>query len=206
MTKPLIKICGITCPELAAQTAQLGADYIGLVFAEKSPRYLSDHQLAKDIVQAATEHNAKVVAVFANTSSHTVSATCTELNISIAQLHGTDNINTAHELPSTIDKIIALPVDQQLQLAQAETALNINRDFVLLDNPLPGSGERFNDAHFQRPSTRFFIAGGLTPSNINSVIQQFQPDGVDVSSGVETQPGKKSLDLIKHFIEEVNTQ
>lgn len=205
MTKPLIKICGITCPELAAQTAQLGADYIGLVFAEKSPRYLSDHQLAKDIVQAAAEHNTKVVAVFANTSSHTVSATCSELNISIAQLHGKDTINTAHELPSAIDKIIALPVDQQLQLTQAEAALNLNRDFMLLDNPLPGSGERFNDEYFQRPGVRFFIAGGLAPNNIKAVIQQFQPDGVDVSSGVETQPGKKSLDLIQQFIEEVNS-
>lgn len=187
MTK--VKICGITTQKMAEVCVQAGADYMGLVFAKHSPRYIPPAQ-AKELVIIARQGGIEPVAVFQDANDEEVASVVYETGISIVQLHGGLPV-----LSSGLQYIIAC-TDSGAQIFGA--------DFVLYDNPHPGSGVLIEHHSLKFPAhQRVFLAGGLNQNNVLSIIQRHQPYGVDVSSGVESSRGIKDATLINAFISTV---
>lgn len=207
MTNILIKICGISSPDIAAQTARAGADYIGIVFHPHSPRYI-DKNIAKEVVHAAKENGAEPVAVFVNQSAEEMQQICEDTDINVIQLHGDIARSQQHLLPIHYQRIVASVVlsDKKSLNTQAEVYSSYckERDFLLFDSATPGKGQSFDWQQFKYSySFRWFLAGGLTAQNVQQAIQLLNPTGVDVSSAVEIEPGKKDIKRIIEFINAV---
>ncbi|MFZ4116757.1 MAG: phosphoribosylanthranilate isomerase [Chthoniobacterales bacterium] len=201
----IIKICGITTPESALETSMEGAHFIGLVFHPESPRFLSLAQ-AREITSALLNTTAHPVAVFTEHSAHEMQYLCEEFQIEIVQLHGERSRKEHIFLPSHIQRIYVLPVSEYRH-SKHENAIALCdpvRDYLLIDHPHPGKGNSFDWNTFRYDhSFPWLLAGGLTPDNVGKALQQLQPDGVDVASGVESAPGIKESMLIKKFIQQV---
>jgi len=202
----LIKICGVRSPVLAFDTAKLGADYIGLMLYKGSKRYV-DNVLASDIAQATKEGGAIPVAVFVDADIATIEDVCTKLSIDIVQAHGDAARKSIVNLSDKIvSRIAAIPIDSHGKLtidSAYSDQLDPNRDFLLYDGLQGGSGSRIRVNKNELSSFPFFMAGGLSEENVNEIIEKYQPLGVDVSSGVESQPGVKCILKIQQFIERV---
>lgn len=209
-TAILIKICGITSSETAIRAAALGAQYIGLIQAPNSPRHV-DRQTTIALSKAIQKAKAVPVAVFTDFTAEQMLEVCKAANIDCVQLHG-DLARRSHaQLPKNIQRIFVLPVLENGKLSadyvDEINSLDPQRDFLLFDTMEPGTGKNFCLQNFYNPyPLRFFIAGGLQPQNVAAVISQCQPQGVDVSSGVEASLGVKDLKLIEEFIYNINLQ
>lgn len=202
MRKQLIKICGLQDSALATKAAHAGADFIGLVFHPASPRHVSLTQ-ATLIAAAAKKSGASPVAVFVDQTHDAMQAICTASGIHIVQLHGDTARAQHHLLPQDYRRIYVLNVSDQGELrTDADLhSLKPERDWILIDHAEPGTGQSINASQL-RYSLPFpwFLAGGLTAKNVAGMIDQLQPQGVDVSSGVEIATGLKTLGLIQQFI------
>jgi phosphoribosylanthranilate isomerase len=184
----LIKICGVKDPEIALFAAQLGAKFIGLVFAKQSRRYVDLNQ-AKEIAQAVKEGGAQPVAVFSECSKEEALYVCLKTGIDIVQVH-----QSSIELPDQIKRIY---VNCREPVGYKE------EDFLLFDHAQPGSGVCLDWKNFVPPQGYpWFLAGGLTSENVEEAITLLKPNGIDISSGVEKE-GKKDKTLIRAFIEKV---
>lgn len=196
-----VKICGITNVADASAAADAGADAIGLMFYEKSPRNISI-QTAKEIVSQLPPHIIKV-AVFVNPSEELVVRVIGDCSVGLLQFHG-------EESPEFCTQFGLMSM-KAFRIRDAESLNEVPKfqtDSYLLDAFSPeargGTGEKFNwdlaieAKKFGKP---IFLAGGLTPENVAAAVKQVQPFGVDVSSGVESAPGKKDAAKVKAFIE-----
>jgi phosphoribosylanthranilate isomerase len=223
----LIKICGLQTPELAARTVQLGADFIGLVFTPKSPRFISGLDQAKEIVSATQEAGGQAVAVFMNQSAEEINHICQTINADYAQLHGENILEVAPKVNSNTGLILAtnnvpdsllgsLRLTQPTPFANHEAKVgcvkersdehnNSKTNYLIIDHATPGFGKEVDLNNLEKPKHPFFLAGGLTPDNVQEKIKIIQPTGVDVSSGVEASRGQKDFQLIQQFIERVKT-
>jgi phosphoribosylanthranilate isomerase len=204
-TSHLIKICGIRDPEMAAQAAIAGVDLIGIIFHPSSPRYVSLDQAAV-ISHAATKAGVVPVAVFVNNTNVEMCRICEATKIKTVQLHGTAARAHHHLLPDEYQRIYVQAVSNkgELQTDKGLLYLDPDRDLVLIDHVDPGQGNKINwlAFHYDLPFP-WLLAGGLTPSNVVAAINDLQPDGVDVSSGVESSKGNKDIFLIQRFITSV---
>lgn len=207
MTKTLVKICGITTPELAEKAAIAGAHYIGLVFHAHSPRNISTEE-AKLIATAAKNNGAEPVAVFVDQTAAQMQEICEAADIKIVQLHGSAARQEHHLLPASYQRIYVQPVTTNGNLLaindQGLTACDRARDFLLFDSMSPGQGHVFSWQLFKYDNCfPWFLAGGLTAKNVGQAIKLLKPTAVDVSSAVEKTTGKKDIDLIVQFINAV---
>jgi len=197
-----VKICGITKPDQADAIAQMGATALGFICVPTSPRYVSIRQIAAVIHQLSVKVDC--IGVFANASieeiCHTVSAT----GLNGIQLHGNETPAFCQELRQSLPEreiIKALRVQTKECLTQAETYVSMV-DTLLLDayhpTQLGGTGKTLDWTTLQqyKPSCPWLLAGGLTPDNILDALSLVQPDGIDLSSGVERSPGDKDLDKV----------
>ncbi len=204
-----IKICGIQDADTAHAAIDAGADAIGLVFVEKSPRYVTLEQ-AKAITQALSD-DAVSVGLFVDYPPDTVRATLDAVGLTVAQLHGHESIDDMDELAGyPIWK--ALPFDEDFPRIASTWDHDPRVEALLVDTPptgglTGGSGITFDWAglanvknHFAKP---IILAGGLTPDNVGEAIRTVRPYAVDVSSGVESARGVKDIGLIKAFCEAV---
>lgn len=205
MTRTRIKICGIKDPDTALAAIDSGADAIGLVFVEKSPRYVTLDQ-AKALT-AALPDDAVSVGLFVDTPGEVMKQIMDEANLTVAQLHG-------HESIDDLDPLFgypawkALPFDEDFRRIASSWDHDPRVEALLIDTPptgelTGGSGITFDWAglakvkeHFAKP---IILAGGLTPDNVGEAIRIVQPYAVDVSSGVESSRGVKDVGLIKAF-------
>jgi phosphoribosylanthranilate isomerase len=189
-----IKICGITNAEDAQTAVDAGADAIGFVFFPKSPR----HTNAETVKAITSQIPAKVekVGVFVN-QAHEV------IGLTAIQMHFTGEPKIFPE--TRLKKYLAMPP------RDSDTDMTV--DAIFLDSGTPdqpgGTGKTF-DWEASRPLVenlkkkyRVVIAGGLTPANVAEAIRILKPWGVDVSSGVESAPGKKDPQKIRDFINAV---
>ena len=186
------KVCGLTKPEHAEFAIKAGAEFGGLIFAEKSPRCANKTQ-AKSIV--SENPSLKYVGVFVNHSQDTVLEIAHDLQLSAVQLHGQENqayINSLREKLSQDCQIFkALPVEDKV------LALPNNVDHIVLDGKNAGSGQAFSWqalAESEQDLSRCFLAGGLQLDNINQACGQrnnHELFGLDINSGVESSPGIK---------------
>lgn len=181
----LVKLCGLTDPATAKEAALSGANFIGLLFSAKSTRCVS-LGLAKQIAQAAREGGAEVVGVFVDEGIEEILKIVQALDLHYVQLHGDNPRKACSALPAAL-RIIYVADGGPLPIH-----LDPNKDFLLFERMEPTP----------KPF-RFFIAGGLNSGNVANAIQQLKPDGVDVSSGIESAPAIKDLTKIKTFIQKV---
>lgn len=210
-----VKICGLR--DEAALDAALagGADYVGFVFFARSPRNILP-QAARTLADKA-RGKAKVVALFVDPDDALLAATVETVAPDIVQLHGA-------EPPARVAEIarrFGLPVMKAVSVAGArdvEAALAYagSADRILFDaKPAPddagalpgGNGVAFDWQALAGLEGRidYMLAGGLTPGNVAEAIRSTGARAVDVSSGVESRPGEKDPDLIRHFIHAAKT-
>ncbi|HEY5346251.1 MAG TPA: phosphoribosylanthranilate isomerase [Verrucomicrobiae bacterium] len=198
--KTQVKICGVTNVADALAAAGAGADMIGLNFYEKSPRYISVAQAAE--ISRTLPPFVLRVGVFVNPDEALVMRALGECNLSLLQFHGDEDSDFCTQFG--IMSVKALRVRDAESLA---ALANFNTDAFLLDayskSGLGGTGEKFNwelAVEAQKFGKPIFLAGGLTPENVADAVKQVRPFAVDVSSGVESAPGKKDAAKVRAFI------
>jgi phosphoribosylanthranilate isomerase len=202
---PQIKICGLTRMEDALACAEMGADAVGFVFYKKSPRYVTPEQAGTMI--AALPDRLQFVGVFVNESLDAIVDIVTFFGIKAIQLHG-------NEPPSYVENLLFLkiPIIKALYMSgdpSVENAFLYNASSFLVEcekGILPGGNAmkwNWEDAVDFGEHFPFILAGGLTPDNVSEAIAASKPDAVDVSSGVEISPGKKDIQRIRAFIQNV---
>lgn len=200
---PKVKICGITNAEDAAVAVDAGADALGFVFYQKSPRYI-EPTLARQIVMSLPPLVIPV-GVFVDEEQQVVRNIMDDCGLALAQLHGNESAIYCRELGRTVLKALRIK-DRSTFLALAEFRGRAGvRGFVLdaySDQAYGGTGQviDWQLAAEVAKAANILLAGGLTPDNIEKAIQAVRPYGVDVSSGVELAPGKKDHEKIRAFI------
>lgn len=203
MTRTRVKICGMTSPEDAAEAARLGVDAIGLVFWPRSSRAVSRQQ-AREIT-AALPPFVTPVALFVDPERDEVEDVLTALPGAALQFHGSES--------PAFCAGFSRPWIKALGMKSNVDCEGFARDYrgaraILVDahahGDAGGTGEAFDWQRVPRERDfRLLLAGGLTPDNVAAAVQAVQPDGVDVSSGVERTKGRKDAHLMREFIEEV---
>lgn len=199
-----IKICGITNQIDALHAIDSGADALGFVFYKKSPRHVSP-KVVKAIV-ANLPPFVLPVGVFVNEEAQVVRDIMDECGLALAQIHGDETADYCESLGRPVIRGIRLR-DRNTFLAMAEYKGRARvRGFVLdaySETAYGGTGTTadWSLAKKAAQSFSFLLAGGLTPDNVQEAIQNVQPYGVDVSSGVEARPGKKDPAKIQAFIQ-----
>ncbi len=197
-----VKICGICRPEDAVAAAEAGADAIGLVFAE-SPRHVSVAQA--QAILAELPPFVTPVALFVNESLGSMVGKCEVLGIRTVQLHGDEPPEVARQLAACdLCVIRAFRIGSEADL---EALKGYPAAAYLLDAKVAGkrggSGVALDWALAARATGlgRIILAGGLTPDNVAEAIRSVRPYGVDVSSGVESAPGRKDAAKVRAFVQ-----
>lgn len=198
-----VKICGITSVADGLAAAEAGADMIGLMFYDRSPRHIS-FERAAEISRALSPYLVKV-GVFVNPDEDTVMRAISDCGVSLLQFHG-------EETPEFCTQFGVMSM-KAFRVRDAESLLALPdyaTDAYLLDAYSPaahgGTGAKFNwdlAIEAKRHHKPVFLAGGLTPENVGAAVRQVQPFGVDVSSGVEAAPGQKDPAKVQAFVQAV---
>jgi phosphoribosylanthranilate isomerase len=196
-----IKICGITSVEDAVAASDLGADFVGVVFAESPRRVDAERALA---IVRAPGRRAQLVGVFMNQPAEDVRSTATECGLNIVQLHGDEPLEYCNRLELSIFKRIQTSPTDDAATLRARIMPFAVHDAVLLD-PGAGSGRTFDWSVAVGVSDEFnlIVSGGLTPDNVGECVRLLRPYAVDVSSGVERSPGIKDAAKIRAFVQAV---
>ena len=195
-----VKICGITNLADAQAAVEAGADALGFVFYEKSPRRMTLPAAAK--ISKQLPPFVMRVGVFVNAAEELITQAIGECGLGLLQFHG-------DEPPEFCTQFGVMSM-KAFRIRDAESLKELPKyptEAWLLDaysaENLGGTGEKFNwdlAVEAQKFGKPVFLAGGLTPENVAAAVRQVQPFGVDVSSGVESAPGKKDPQKIREFI------
>lgn len=196
-----VKICGITTVEDAALAAEAGANAIGLVFAPS--RRQVDVEVAAAIVASLPE-GVLAVGVFRDHLAIEVVEIAAAVGLGAVQLHGDETPYTSRAIHAEIPVLIRAFSASDPNLAELDRH---GADVVLLDAPVPGGGETFDWSLVGDlvRTHRVLLAGGLRPDNVAAAIATVQPWGVDVSSGVEAEPGRKDPAAVRAFVDAVRS-
>jgi phosphoribosylanthranilate isomerase len=202
MNRTRIKICGITNYEDAKLVVEAGADAIGLVFYEKSPRYVAINSAAQIIKNLPPFINC--VGLFVDADESYVRKVLERVAIDTLQFHGQEPEQACAIYNRPYIKAIRMNEDVNLseQCDKYSSASALLLDTYVKDVP-GGTGLSFDWNIIPEDLTKpIVLAGGLDESNVKSAILQVQPYAVDVSGGVEIEKGIKDPDKIKNFIRE----
>ena len=204
MNNVAVKICGITDYEDASIAVELGAAALGFIFAH-SPRQVTP-QKARDIISAIPPF-VKTVGIFVNQDPIEINKIMRYCGLDLVQLHGDESPDFCDELMPYTIKALRIEDEASPRTAQAYRG---NVRALLLDtyskDKAGGTGETFDwqlAIKIKKLGIPIILAGGLGPSNIEGAISIVRPYAVDVNSGVEERPGKKSFSLIKDLMEKV---
>ncbi|MFO7481166.1 phosphoribosylanthranilate isomerase [Oceanibaculum nanhaiense] len=206
----LVKICGLSTPQSVAAAIAGGADFLGFVFYPRSPRNVTPEQAAE--LTKPVPASIRTVALTVDADDALLEIILSTMHPGLLQLHG-------HETPARVADIrsrFGVPVMKVLSVAGAEDVAKAGdyepvADMLMFDAKPPkemkgalpgGNALRFDwqllaGTHFGKP---WLLAGGLTPDNVAEAIHTSGAPGVDVSSGVEDAPGRKSIPLIRAFL------
>jgi len=200
-----IKICGITNTEDAVMAFAYGADALGFIFYEKSPRYVSP-ETAMRVIRNLPNDISKV-GVFVNHHSHAVREIYDFCGLDLIQLHGDESPAYCSEFPpSILIKAISHGSEEDLGIVKQYGVKAIIID-ARESGLYGGTGKTSNwelavKLKEMRP---LILSGGLKPGNILTAIRTVSPDAIDVNSGVEMSPGKKDPKKVQNIIEIVRT-
>lgn len=198
-----VKICGMTRAEDARQAALLGVDAIGLVFYEKSPRHVTAPQ-AQSICEALPGLVSSV-ALFLNPEAGQVERVLKQVPVDLLQFHGTESADFCRSFERPYIKALGMAGNSELAQQVAEYG---DARGILLDShglgAAGGTGEAFDWSIIPEAlREQIILAGGLNLDNVAHAIQQIRPWGIDLSSGVESQPGIKDGALMAQLMNEV---
>jgi phosphoribosylanthranilate isomerase len=200
-----VKICGVTSPEDALLSCELGADAIGLNFFPESPRCVSP--FAAGSITRVLPPFVAPIGVFVNWKPEVISALVKALRLAGAQLHGDETPAQVVELTEKTHVIKALRPGEGSKQHDLVNYKHVSA--FLLDaahaGHYGGTGA-LADWEFARVAAqthRVILAGGLTPENVGEAIRAVRPYAVDVASGVESKPGKKDRGKLRAFFDEV---
>lgn len=206
-----VKICGITKPEQGQAIAKLGATALGFICVSASPRYVTNEQIQEIIAQLLQPVDC--IGVFADATIKEIVQVVSSTNLNAVQLHGNESPQFCHTLRQTLPEVEilkALRVKTPDCLKQAAAYVSCVNS-LLLDAYHPqllgGTGKTLDWATLQhfRPTYPWLLAGGLTPHNILEALTGLQPQGIDLSSGVERSPGDKDLDKVAQLFKNIKS-
>jgi phosphoribosylanthranilate isomerase len=204
-----VKICGLKTPEDAHVAIEAGADLLGCVFFEKSPRNVTSIEAA-EVFDMIGDEDIMRVGLFVNPTDDELMRVLSQVRLDLIQLHG-------DETPERVDEIrlnFALPVMKALPIGDADDVESAKKydgiaDRLLFDAKPPKGASRpgGNAIAFDwtlltgtKWSVPWMLAGGLNAQNVKDALVQSGALAVDVSSGVESSPGVKSPEMIEAFI------
>lgn len=206
-----LKICGITNLIQAEAIASLGVDTLGFICVKDSPRYINPEEI-KAITSQLPSETSKV-GVFVNQSVEEIVNITKEGGLTAIQLHG-------DETPSFCAKLREFLPDREIikvfRYQNSDSLANLDDYLSLVDTILldtyqkevyGGTGKTFNWSELAdfRPSRPWLLAGGLNPENVILALNTLKCDGIDLSSGVESNPGEKDLNKIKQLLQHLNS-
>ncbi|MEO9167639.1 MAG: phosphoribosylanthranilate isomerase [Aestuariivirga sp.] len=205
-----VKICGLSTAETMQAALDFGADMVGLNFFPKSPRFVSFEQAARLANQA--RNKTKIVALFVDADDALLKAITSVVRPDYLQAHG----NETPERIAEISRLFALPVIKVIKVKEASDvaaakAYKEAAELILFEAKAPedllpgGNGHSFDWNLLKGKDGQFMLAGGLNPDNVAEAIRLTRAPIVDVSSGVESLPGKKDISLIRKFIEQAKS-
>ena len=213
MSDTKIKVCGLSDPAHVRTAVEAGADYIGFVFYEPSPRYIST-TVAQGLATLARGRS-KVVALVVDADDEMIDRINAEVKPDFFQVHGSESVDRVAEIRARtgvpVIKVIKVRDASDIESASAYDDV---ADMMLFDakapetlaDPLPGgNGVAFDWSLLTRGGSAraFMLSGGLAADNVGKALDITGAPAVDVSSGVETSPGVKDAAAIVKFIEAV---
>ena len=212
-TKTLVKICGITSIEQAVQVAELGTNAIGIISVNESPRYISPEK-KKEIFKTLKDlypNIDRVSVVKDSPIDSIIKGFLGEPNENIIQLHGDEDIDYCQKLKQKVPNISiwkAFRIKSKQDINKIKVYENFV-DAILLDSwnkeTYGGSGKRIEqdyleDLSFGKP---WWLAGGVSEEWIDVILKNIKPNGIDISSSIETAPGIKDLEKTEQIIKEI---
>ncbi len=211
-----LKVCGIADRDSAEQLAKLPVEYLGVIFAEKSPRYVSVEK-ANEIIGAASEK--EWVGVFVDPDIKEVAKLVGELKLSVVQLHGNESWDTVYGLrdllPNNVAIWKAIGVDKESSLDELLDIPHVDSylfDTKSLSGDMGGTGEKFDWSVLEKLSYKkpIVLSGGIGPDDVHLIkdiitrVPSIQV--IDVNSKFETLPGKKNFQVIKSFTDTLENE
>jgi phosphoribosylanthranilate isomerase len=196
-------MCGVCYPEDAIAAARAGADAIGMILFAKSQR-LIDGEHAKSVAAAVPPMVARV-GVFVDARPSFVALCARSLHLDLVQLHGTESVDFVRAIP-TLSVVKAVRLSEYEQWATSPLP---NLRAIVLDSAVGGSGVANDwdavEAAIRKtpPRVPLILAGGLTPETARPVASRFRPWALDVSSGIESEPTRKSPARMDAFVRAV---
>lgn len=200
-----LKVCGITELEDARYLAGAGANYLGFIQHDESPRY-APPSLASDIIQWV--HGPKPVGVFVNDGASVINEAVDEAGFELAQLHGQEPPYVVEQVDCPVIK--AIHVRHDASSGQLRTLFERYKDltdYFLLDthdsSVWGGTGESFNWRMARELAQDYpvFLAGGIDADNVARALDTMRPSAIDLSSSLESAPGQKSFEKIDTFMD-----
>jgi phosphoribosylanthranilate isomerase len=206
-----IKICGICQPDQGVAIAELGIKTLGFICVPSSPRYVTVKK-ARQILEKLPP-GIQTIGVFADASLETIEQVVLETDFTGIQLHGNETTEFCQQVKQ------ALPNREIIKALRIQSAESLQKaiayypviDALLLDayhpQQLGGTGQTLPWESLKKfkPSCPWLLAGGLNPENVLTALSYLQPDGIDLSSGVERSPGNKDLDKVSQLIKNLKT-
>lgn len=196
-----VKICGVIDPDNAVTAVDLGADFLGLNFCARSPRYVSPARAC--VIADAVRGRVPLVGVFVNASREEVAAVAERVGLDLVQFSGDEGPADVAPFASRAIKAFRSGGDPGAE------ALLPYRDTwgLLFDAPhgtlYGGTGEAWSYEIPLEAGRRVFLAGGLGPDNVRRAVETCRPFAVDVCSRVESAPGIKDPELLRRLFQEV---
>ena len=200
----IVKVCGVSTPQIAELAVEAGADWIGLVFEPRSPRYVDEARA--EAVMEAVGGRADLVGVLLEPSAELCNQLATRFRLDAVQVHGAE-VSPSLLVDSTV------PVIRGINVRSANQAYTLEwppSGLVLLDaapdddpDALPGGTGRSVPLEWAANVAihrRIVLAGGIDAGNVADTIARVRPYGVDASSGLESAPGVKDRDLVRAYV------
>lgn len=205
-----IKVCGMKYPENIQELNNLPIDYMGMIFYQKSPRYI-DYQLWQNVGDIHSR-NIKRVGVFVNSTIDFIVKMIDKYKLDLIQLHGNESPNFCSELNKFIPIIKAFSISEASDFEQTKAYERL-RGYFLFDTKTPqygGSGKKFDWAILDAydGDTPFFLSGGISAEDVEPIKATKHPllYGVDLNSKFEIEPGLKDIQLLDQFIKQLRNE
>lgn len=202
-----VKVCGITRLEDARFASGALVDYLGFIFVEESPRYVTPEDAGEII---GWVEGPKCVGVFANKKPGEINAIALDSGIHYVQLHGDETPEDCFNINLPVIKAFRIKSGMsQDEIIEMIKPYRDVVDFFLFDtwheSQLGGTGKSFDWSVLDglNEDYPFFLAGGISPENAKEAVMAAKPYALDVSSSLETEPGKKDFDRIQDLMDEM---
>ncbi|MCR5607016.1 MAG: bifunctional indole-3-glycerol phosphate synthase/phosphoribosylanthranilate isomerase [Treponema sp.] len=215
ITRPFIKVCGITNKEDALKAAELGADFLGFIFCKESKRAIQALNMPEIVASLEREgfrNKVKLVAVITETNSEEAQLAYDMLAggaIDFIQLHSCGKSIENGQFDSSIPHYAAVNINCEEDLKDIDGLQLLGEARILIDakvaNQTGGTGVRIEKRLVEKVAkkTKLWLAGGITACNVAEIIQELKPELIDIATGIEEKAGKKDFSKMEMFFDNI---